>query len=73
MARKPEKYDERCPFCGRYIERDADGWYDCEDRNDDDSPVHCFCTEECADKFHANKASMRGLSVFQAALSEAGL
>jgi hypothetical protein len=48
----------RCPCCGRFIQYDADGFYDTAERgaNPDTSHVACFCDEACADKFHGRAA-----------------
>ena len=47
------KYEERCPNCGRFIEADADGFYDREWPYHDGAHVVCYCDEECCDKKRA--------------------
>ena len=44
----------RCPNCGRFVEFDANGYYDTAERGADPefTPVACFCDETCACKFH---------------------
>ena len=44
----------RCPNCGRFVEIDANGYYDTAERGADPefTPVACFCDETCACKFH---------------------
>ena len=39
---------ERCPTCGRYMEQDADGFYDREEPENDSSLVLQYCDETCA-------------------------
>lgn len=55
MSAQPS--NDQCPSCGRFMEEDADGFYDWERQNDQYSPLLQFCTEDCADSFHA-KAKM---------------
>jgi len=52
----------RCPNCGRFVEVDADGFYDTEERGADPecTPVACFCDERCADVFHGRVAKATG-------------
>lgn len=45
-------YDLRCPECGRFIENDADGYYDQAFAGEETGTVACFCNKKCADKFH---------------------
>ena len=49
----------RCPNCGRFVEFDANGYYDTGERGADPkfTSVACFCDETCACKFH-NGAGM---------------
>ena len=44
----------RCPNCGRFVEFDANGYYDTAERGADPkfTSVACFCDETCACKFH---------------------
>lgn len=65
-----DKHDERCPFCGRFIKQNADGYYDREDRTDELSQVVCFCVKDCADKFHANKNAFACAAVARKAIAE---
>lgn len=48
------KHDKRCPHCGRFVDFDGDGFYDCAEKNQD--PEECwiaqFCNETCADMYH---------------------
>ncbi len=45
---------ERCPNCGKFADRD-DCWHDLENRDELDSSILRFCTESCADRWHARK------------------
>jgi len=47
---------DRCPNCGRFVEDEADGFYDREDWDDDASLVSVFCDEPCADRFHEKRS-----------------
>ena len=44
----------RCPYCGKFVSPDADGYYDTEERGADPefTPVAAFCNEGCACLFH---------------------
>lgn len=50
-----ERETYRCAYCGKFIARDTDGFFDREDRDDESSPVLVFCNESHADA----KASAR--------------
>jgi len=45
----------RCPNCGRFVEYDADGFYDRLQRESDSSLIAQFCSEFCADRFHEKR------------------
>jgi hypothetical protein len=45
----------RCTNCGRFVEFDADGFYDREERECESSLVACFCSESCADRNHERR------------------
>jgi len=49
-----EQHDTRCPYCGRFVPTDADGYYDTAERGADPEFCHvaAFCSEEHAAKFH---------------------
>ena len=51
---------DQCPNCGRFIERDGDGFYDRECRANDSSEVFQFCAERCADQFHEKRMDSIG-------------
>lgn len=54
------KHDERCPNCGRFVEHDADGFYDRLVREDESSFVECFCNRSCADAYHGARLARKG-------------
>lgn len=47
-----ERHDKRCPLCKRFVEADADGFYDRLDRDDEESYVAAFCNEGHANQYH---------------------
>lgn len=51
-------HETRCPNCGRFVEFDADGYYDTAERGADPETtrVACFCNEACACEFHGRPA-----------------
>ncbi len=46
--------DERCPCCGKFVERE-DAFFDRKDRNNECSEVLRFCDLECADEWHRDR------------------
>jgi hypothetical protein len=48
------QHDTRCPFCGRFVDANADGYYDTAERGADPefTYVAAFCDESHAAKFH---------------------
>ncbi len=46
---------EQCPNCGRFMELDADGWYDREYRDYEESLILQFCDESCADRYQRRR------------------
>jgi len=50
-----DRHDERCPNCGRFVERNADGFYDRLDRDNECSEVREFCNESCANEHHKKR------------------
>lgn len=57
-----ERHSSRCPYCARFVEVDADGFYDTAERGANPEFCHVaqFCNEQCADKFHGRKALKNG-------------
>ena len=49
---RAELTQERCPNCGRFIEKDPQGFFDVLDREYDMSAIAAFCDEPCADQYH---------------------
>jgi hypothetical protein len=49
-------HEERCPYCGRFVENDAVGFYDRLEPDNDGSLVACFCDERCAERYHARRS-----------------
>jgi len=44
-----KKHDQRCPTCGKFVEEDANGYYDTiPGGRDGFDYVECYCNEECA-------------------------
>lgn len=68
---KTHKHNLRCPFCGRFVGDDPDGYYDREDRDDEMGEVVCFCSQDHADKFHANKNALMALATVRKAFASA--
>lgn len=58
---REHKHCLRCPYCGRFIEHDADEFYDRYNREDESSYVACFCSEDHADEYHARNKALRHL------------
>lgn len=52
MNNEREYHDTRCPCCGKFVEKDADGFYDRLDPSDDQSYIAAFCSEDHAKKYH---------------------
>ena len=53
-----ESLTDKCPVCGKFVstECNSNGFYDKEDRNNEESECLCFCDEKCANKYHKIKA-----------------
>lgn len=47
------RHDTRCGNCGRYVEAEADGFYDKRWPYSDESDVLVFCDLSCADQQRA--------------------
>jgi hypothetical protein len=47
----------RCPYCGRFVGVDPDGYYDTAERGADPETAYvtAFCDKAHADKFHNRK------------------
>ncbi len=43
--------DERCPNCGKFVDRE-EAFFDRKNRENDGSEVLRFCDIECADEWH---------------------
>ena len=41
----------RCPDCGRFQEKEPDGFYGKLDPTDEEAGVEVFCNEACYDKY----------------------
>ena len=51
------KHDLRCPNCGKFVESDADGYYDRMPPYTEDAYVECFCDEACSQAFRVKNGA----------------
>jgi len=50
-----EMNTDRCPKCGKFVENNADGFYDTDEPGkspDDGANIVVFCDADCAHEFH---------------------
>ncbi len=47
--------ERRCPYCGRFVEKDADGYYAWKRSVE----LGCFCSESCHAKYESDTGRNR--------------